>query len=409
MGAYVVAARHLALGELVALKILRSDLARDGETVERFLREARAAVRIKAEQVVRVLDVGRCEDGSPYIAMEYLDGIDLAARVRERGPLSVADAVDCVLQTCVAIAEAHALGIVHRDLKPSNLFLTLTPDARPLVKVLDFGISKFTGAADHAITGSRALFGSPAYMSPEQVRNAKDVDGRTDIWSLGIVLYELLTGQTPFCGLTVPGLLVAVVSDPPRRLDVLRPDAPAALQRVLDWCLAKDVSRRCPSAQELARALQPFAAKQSAEWLERMLRLTPPAPAPPAVPPPPPSSTTAITLSQSSGPPPAFDMSSRSLLPAPPPSRIPSGFVIGAGAMAGVASVLLALLIHGARPRARPAAPTTGQVPPPATATSLPQGSAAPAPATTPAQNTVDAAAADPAPLPAPRRGIAHD
>ena len=208
----VVAAMHLTLQERVALKFLLPEGAKKEETVTRFLREARAAAKIKSEHVARVSDVGTLESGAPYLVMEYLDGSDLSALLRRDGPLPPRDAVEYVLQACEALAEAHAVGIVHRDLKPANLFLARHAGGAPRIKVLDFGISKLTARDpsmppdDPSMTRTRAWLGSPLYMSPEQMRSARDVDTRTDIWALGVILYELLSGKPPFDGETFPEL-----------------------------------------------------------------------------------------------------------------------------------------------------------------------------------------------------------
>ena len=207
MGA-VVAAYHMQLETKVALKFLLPAMLANEEAVTRFAREARAAVRITNEHVARVLDVGTLESGAPYIVMEYLDGTDLAGWLRQRGPLPIEEAIDFVLQAGEAIAEAHALGIVHRDLKPANLFCIRSADGRPTIKVLDFGISKVTNlsasASNLVKTQTATLMGSPFYMSPEQMEATHAVDARTDIWALGVILFELLTGKVPFYGETVP-------------------------------------------------------------------------------------------------------------------------------------------------------------------------------------------------------------
>ena len=195
MGA-VVLATHLQLEERVAIKFLLSSVARQPDMVERFLREGRTAIKIRSEHCVRVLDVGTLEGGQPYMVMEFMEGRDLDATIRESGPLPIADAVDFVLQAGEALAEAHALGTVHRNLKPANLFVTRRADGSPSIKVLDFGISKQAGAAGNmGMTSTQAVMGSPLYMSPEQMRSSKDVDARADIWALGTVLYEAIAGS----------------------------------------------------------------------------------------------------------------------------------------------------------------------------------------------------------------------
>lgn len=188
----VVAATHLQLEQKVALKFLLPAAIQSPEAVERFLREGRAAVRLKSQNVAKVTDVGTLENGAPYMVMEFLHGADLAAVMAERGLLPVAEAVSYVLQACEAIAEAHSLGIVHRDLKPQNLFVTRKVDGRPLIKVLDFGISKSMDTQSGlSLTRTSSIMGSPLYMSPEQMRSSKNVDQRSDIWAIGVVLYEI--------------------------------------------------------------------------------------------------------------------------------------------------------------------------------------------------------------------------
>ena len=264
----------------MAVKFLLPQVCADTRVIVRFLREAQAAVRIQSEHVARVIDVGTLETGAPYMVMEYLVGSDLAHLLRARGPLPIEEAVDYVLQACEAIAEAHARGIVHRDLKPANLFLVQRLDGSPLVKVLDFGISKSTnadgdGMSQPSMTATSAILGSPQYMSPEQMRSSKNVDGRTDIWALGAILYELLTGHVVYQAETLPGLIAMIASDPtpPLRGWQGRPDAPAELEEVLMKCLAKDPAQRIPNVAALATALLPFAPKSSRLSVERIVRV----------------------------------------------------------------------------------------------------------------------------------------
>jgi serine/threonine-protein kinase len=271
--AVVVAARHLQLDERVALKFLRpKDFPTQGD-VDRFLREARAAVKIKGEHVTRVYDVGTLEDGAPYIVMEYLEGEDLAALLDRGGAMPVAQAVDFVLEVCEAIAEAHSLGIVHRDLKPANLFCVERPDGQLAIKVLDFGISKVItpDAEGHALTQTADLMGSPLYMSPEQMRDSKAVDSRTDIWSLGIILFQLVTGRLPFVGDRVTELAIKIATETTPRLRTFRADAPAALESIVVRCLEKDRSARFQSVGELAVALASLGSSQAKASVERIL------------------------------------------------------------------------------------------------------------------------------------------
>lgn len=250
----VVAATHLQLGQRVALKFLHGDSRQDPEAVARFLREARAAVRLRSEHVGRVLDVGTLDDGSPYIVMEFLEGEDLAAVLARRGPLAPALAVDLVLQACLALAEAHAARIVHRDLKPSNLFLTRRPDGSSLVKVVDFGIAKAHGTLNAELTASTAIMGSPGYMAPEQLKSSRDVDARADLWSLGVVLYELITGRRPYVAESVTAMAVKIATEDPPPLP---PSVPRPLAAAILRCLAREPDRRFADVAALAAALAP--------------------------------------------------------------------------------------------------------------------------------------------------------
>lgn len=273
----VVAAHHIHLDDKVAIKFLLEGALGNAEAVARFAAEARAAVKIKSEHVARVSDVGNLENGAPYMVMEYLEGEDLGARLRRDGPLPVEQAVEFVLQACEAIAEAHGLGIVHRDLKPTNLFVIRRADGLLSVKVLDFGISKLTklggSGPDMSLTHTAAILGSPLYMSPEQLESAKNVDARTDIWSIGVLFYELLTGRPPFDAETMPELVLKVVTKEPAPLRNLRPDAPAGLHDVIQRCLAKKRDDRFADVAELALALEPFAPLRAHESVRRVSRV----------------------------------------------------------------------------------------------------------------------------------------
>jgi eukaryotic-like serine/threonine-protein kinase len=260
----VVLAEHLDLREKVAIKFLLDEALQNAELAERFLREARAAVKIKSEHVVRVIDVGRLPSNAPYMVMEYLEGEDLSQTL-ERGRVPIEDAVDYVIQSCEAMSVAHRAGIVHRDLKPANLFLSRRPDGSPIVKVLDFGISKVhsTEVGQMNLTHTQAMMGSPLYMSPEQMRSSKDVDRRTDIWSLGVILHELLAGDVPFSGQAFPEVLLKVMTEPPPPLRALRPEVPEELEKVVLRCLAKSPPDRYSSVSALAVALTPFASSRT--------------------------------------------------------------------------------------------------------------------------------------------------
>ncbi len=265
----VVAATHLGLGQLVALKFMLAGRAPKAEQTERFLREARVAVKLRSQHAARVLDVGVLESGAPYLVMELLEGRDLASLLEDGATIAVEDAVEYVLHVCEAMGEAHASGIVHRDLKPANLFLTTDTGGAPCVKVLDFGVSKLTGA-ELQLTGTVQALGSPLYMSPEQMQAAREVDARSDIWALGVVLFELLAGTTPFHAETLPELCTKVFFGEPRALASLRPDVPAALGAVILGCLEKDRTRRFQTVAALAAALAPFASPRARIYADRV-------------------------------------------------------------------------------------------------------------------------------------------
>lgn len=279
---YVVAARHLQLGQTFALKFMREEVC-TSELKSRFLREARNTVRLKSRHVARVLDVGALDDGVPYMVMEYLEGVDLSALLHERGSFTPSEACEYVIQACEAIAEAHDHGIIHRDLKPANLFLTRGSGGEPVVKVLDFGVSKVLefetddetlvggrGARfDSVITKATDLLGSPSYMAPEQVVSARDADARSDVWSLGVILYRLISGRPPFTGHSLGALIQNVMHGPMPNLRNDRPDLPEGLEYVLQRCMAREKKER-PDAVELARLLAPYAGPNASPSVERI-------------------------------------------------------------------------------------------------------------------------------------------
>jgi eukaryotic-like serine/threonine-protein kinase len=259
MGA-VFAARHSELEQNVAIKFMFPEFASNRIYSARFAREAKLAAKVQSPHLVRVFDVGRIESGVPYLVMERLTGRDLAAELEERGRLPVAEAVDLALQVATGVGELHGLGYVHRDLKPSNLFVADVAGTRTL-KILDFGISKEAPSTSSALTSTESMLGTPSYMSPEQIKNSKDVDPRSDLWSLGVILYELVTGRLPFETSSngvgeLFGIILFKDATPPR---AHRPDLPQAFERVVLRCLQRDPADRYRDVVELAEALRPFA------------------------------------------------------------------------------------------------------------------------------------------------------
>ncbi len=263
----VVSANHIHLEQRVAIKFLLSDVAEFGEAAERFRREARAAAQIQSDHVARVLDVGSLDGTVPYMVMEYLKGEDLGQVLGEGHPLEIRDAVRNILEACEAVAQAHAAGIIHRDLKPANLFLAERPDGSRRVKVLDFGISRSisdSSGGDLRLTSTSTLIGSPLYMSPEQMRCPRDVDARTDIWSLGAILYEMLVARPPFEAETLPQLCELVLTETPPRLSQLRPEIPPDLEAAVHRCLERERDDRWPNVTALVEALTPYQTRAAA-------------------------------------------------------------------------------------------------------------------------------------------------
>ncbi len=270
----VVAAWHLELEQPVAIKFLNPAVLGAAEALERFRREARAAARIKSEHVVRVLDVGGLPDGLPFIVMELLNGRSLEDELAARGPLPVVEAVAYVLQAIDALSEAHAAGIVHRDLKPANLFVAERSDRSQIVKVLDFGISKFTNdSMAMGLTRTGMIVGSPLYMAPEQLRSTKTVDQRADIWALGTILFQLLTSRTPYNADSAPDLYAMLLRDPPSAITQFRTGLPDGLESIIMRCLEREPDNRFQNVGELADALLPLAPPNSRVHADRARRV----------------------------------------------------------------------------------------------------------------------------------------
>ncbi len=270
----VVVAKHLALNKRVAIKYLKPKALANESIVQRFVREARLTAQITSEHTVRVHDVGTLPDAGPYMVMEYLVGEDLG-KVLQSGSLPIERAVDYILQACDALAEAHALRIVHRDIKPENLFLAQRALHVPILKVIDFGISKMALAPDEDGQWARETavgerFGTPLYMSPEQLRATAGVDHRTDIWSLGVVLHELLVGSPPFEGQDLPRLCASILTTPPVRISTIRPSVPSVLEAIVQRCLEKEPQRRFRNVAEFAQELAPFGPPSSEERVARI-------------------------------------------------------------------------------------------------------------------------------------------
>ena len=343
----VVAATHEDLEQRVAVKYLKPIAKIDPVLRERFLREARLAAKLKSDHVVRVHDVGTSPDGTPYMVMELLEGRDLSARL-DLGALPAGEAVDYVLQACEALAETHAMGIVHRDLKPENIFLAARAAGAPIVKVLDFGISKLTekhpdSRRSARLTGVTDRFGTPQYMPPEQLNASTNVDARSDIWALGVILHELVTGARPFHGDSLPEVCANVLGRTYPGFGHYVSPLPG-LEAVVRTCLQKNPADRFRNVGELAQALAPFAPPRARDCAERVAEVVrafgesihPATPVP--MPPPTPVPASAKTVSVWTD------------VAHPAPKRGPVfGLVSGAGTLALVLVVALAQLAPFAR------------------------------------------------------------
>jgi eukaryotic-like serine/threonine-protein kinase len=273
----VFAARHLALDERVAIKVLAPAASEHQDALARLQREARILARVRNEHVVRVIDLGQLDDGAPFMVMEHLTGRDLGSLLEEQGRLGVEAAVSYILQALIALAAAHANGVVHRDLKPENLFCSQAQDGSCLIKVLDFGISRLDrsarGTASASMTGPSAVMGTPLYMSPEQLRDPRAVDARSDIWSIGVVLYELVAGVAPFSGASLGDIAIKIATEPPPPLTFVAASIASQLEDVLSRCLRKERDERFANVAQLARALEPFGPAGCRQLVERVERL----------------------------------------------------------------------------------------------------------------------------------------
>jgi serine/threonine-protein kinase len=401
----VVGATHLHLQQPVALKFLLPDLLHAPLIVERFVREARASAQLRGEHVCRVSDVGTFDNGAPYIVMELLHGSDLATLLHRGGPLAIQAATDHVLQACVGVAEAHAAGIIHRDLKPANLFLTRRPDGTPLIKVLDFGIAKAQNEQSFSLTQTNAVLGSPGYMSPEQLRSTRNADARSDIWSIGVILFELVTGRPPFTGESVTELALHIAMDPtPAMFDGM----PHEFERVVQRCLAKDPAQRYADLAELAAALVPFAGpygRELAAQVARQLRVARPSAASPVAGAAP-TGTTEAHLST----PTTMRSAASQINPGATGRRRRWGVVAGAAGTVLAAAVVTLMIARGGDKLASPqAANAPAASAPPASAPVANPPAASASPASAPVANP-PAASASPAspPVANPPAGAAN-
>lgn len=376
----VVEARHARLDQRVAIKIMRAEVCGVPEWRARFEREARAAVKLRGPNVARIFDVDTTPDGTPFIVMELLEGRDLAEEISERGPLPVAEAVGYVIEACSAMAEAHSLGVVHRDLTSANLFLA-RQGARSTVKVVDFGISKIAEETT-GLTTTDAAFGTPHYASPEQVRSTAGVDSRTDIWSLGVILFEALAGALPFEGKTASAIVASVVVDPPRSIELLRPGLPPGLVAAILKALSKDVKTRYQTVNELAEAIAPFA--------DPGLIASPP-PSKPSGPRPRILSPTLV-----GAPPPSYALTASSSRPPDRPNAKPRLAWIAASVAVAIVAVFVALFALRGAPQSAPAITSSA----PAAAAAPSEGASVNAPAHGAASVALSVAAPSPGAAP---------
>jgi eukaryotic-like serine/threonine-protein kinase len=322
----VVSATHTSLGTPVAIKFLLPQYASSADATRRFLREAQAASKIASEHIVRVFDTGISQPWGPYIVMEFLEGDDLSRRLR-RGPLSVELAIDFVVQSGLALAEAHANGIVHRDVKPANLYVTDRPDGTGLVKVLDFGISKVAEASSMEVTKTQAILGSGLYMSPEQMKSSKAVDLRTDIYALGITMFELLTRTQPYTAESFAELAIKVATEPPTPLLKYRPDVSPELASVIERAYAKRPEDRYQSMGEFAIALAPWAWPSTRDDIDSLARSETRRGRAPSIAPP---GVLAITGGPRSNPPPSlYPSGNYADLRIPPAPSLPTPASVG--------------------------------------------------------------------------------
>lgn len=267
----VWAARNELTNRDFAIKFLLPELSKNEDALQRFFLEARACGQIRHPAIVDVYDMGQAEDGSPYLVMELLEGEGLDTRIGRQGYLRPVDVCRYIATVSRGLEEAHTRGLIHRDLKPGNIFFAISKGGEVFPKVLDFGISKETSSEhfDYVKTSTGQVLGSPAYMSPEQAKGELDVDARTDIWALGVIMYETLTGELPFDANNYNALMLCIITNPHRSVIEVAPDVPLELSQLCDKCLQKDRDKRLPSAGDLANELERIYSKLTQTPLTR--------------------------------------------------------------------------------------------------------------------------------------------
>jgi serine/threonine-protein kinase len=261
MGA-VYEAQHQLIGRRLAVKFLHPQYATSPDVVTRFHREAQAAARIGHENIIEVTDMGQAEDGSPYIVMEFLEGTDVRGLLDEIGAIPVKRAAHIMIQALSALQAAHNVDIIHRDLKPENIFLLRKGNNPDYVKLLDFGISKFKALETdnaRALTQTGTVLGTPHYMSPEQARGDQNITARSDIYAMGVILYQMVTGQLPFDAPNYNALLIKILTEEPPRPEVLNPDLPQELVDTIDRAMSRNEADRFATCDDFRRYLLPFA------------------------------------------------------------------------------------------------------------------------------------------------------
>ena len=249
---------HIVIKRRVAIKALHAQFAQNPEIVARFHREALAATSVGHANIVEVTDMGQFPDGSVFMVLEFLEGRDWSDDIEKQGPQPAAKTIRILSQVCDALDAAHAKGIVHRDLKPENIFLITRGDNADFAKVVDFGISKFHDSTDKSMTKTGTAMGTPYYMAPEQAQGKKDVGKSADIYSLGVILFQALTGQFPFDDESYPMLVLKICTEPAPELGLYRPDLPRELSDIVGRCLRKDPNQRFASCGDLKAALAPY-------------------------------------------------------------------------------------------------------------------------------------------------------